>query len=96
MSTKITQRIADFMEKILMNKKRIWLGAWLLLMAVGTVCEARADTAKSQQPGRQVKVAAIAIGCGGNHDAKLKLAIDHLEIAGKQKVDIACLPGERL
>ncbi len=45
-------------------------------------------------PGRPVKVAAIAIGCGGPHDAKLKLALQHLEVAGKQKVDIACLPEE--
>jgi len=46
------------------------------------------------QPGRQVKVAAIAIGCGGNHDEKLKLAVDHLETAGANGVDIACLPEE--
>ena len=45
-------------------------------------------------PGRQVKVAAIAIGFGGNHDKKLRLAIEHLETAGAQGVDIACLPEE--
>ena len=45
-------------------------------------------------PGRQVKVAAIPIGCGGDHDAKLKLALDHLETAGQNGVDIACLPEE--
>jgi len=44
------------------------------------------------QPGRRVKVAAIAIGYGGDHDAKLKLAIEHLEVAGQRHVDIACLP----
>jgi predicted amidohydrolase len=45
-------------------------------------------------PGRQVKVAAIAIGFGGNHDKKLQLGIEHLETAGQQGVDIACLPEE--
>lgn len=46
------------------------------------------------RPGRQVRVAAIAIGFGGDHDAKLRLALEHLEIAGKRQVDIACLPEE--
>jgi hypothetical protein len=41
-----------------------------------------------------VKVAAIAIECGGDHDKKLKLAVEHLEVAGRQGVDIACLPEE--
>ena len=45
-------------------------------------------------PGRQVKVAAIAIGFGGDHDKKLRLAIEHLETAGQHGVDIACLPEE--
>jgi hypothetical protein len=45
-------------------------------------------------PGRQVKVAAIVIGCGGNHDQKLAMAVEHLETAGQQGVDIACLPEE--
>lgn len=49
---------------------------------------------RGNQPGRRVKVAAIAIGCGGDHDKKLKLAIEHLEIAGRNGVDIACLPEE--
>jgi predicted amidohydrolase len=49
---------------------------------------------REKLPGRQVKVAAIAIGFGGNHAAKLKLAIDHLHTAGKNGVDIACLPEE--
>jgi beta-ureidopropionase len=44
--------------------------------------------------GRQVKVAAIAIGYGGDHDKKLRLGIEHLETAGQQGVDIACLPEE--
>ncbi len=45
-------------------------------------------------PGRQVKVSAISIGFGGKRDEKLKLAIDHLETAGRNGVDIACLPEE--
>ena len=49
---------------------------------------------RDRLPGRQVKVAAIAIGFGGEHDAKLKLAIEHLHVAGKNGVDIACLPEE--
>ena len=50
--------------------------------------------AKTALPGRQVKVAAICIGFGGDHDQKLKLALEHLETAGQQGVDIACLPEE--
>jgi hypothetical protein len=45
-------------------------------------------------PGRQVKAAAICIGFGGEHDAKMKLATEHLHTAGKAGVDIACLPEE--
>ena len=49
---------------------------------------------REKLPGRQVKVAAICIGFGGEHDVKLKIAIDHLHTAGKNGVDIACLPEE--
>lgn len=49
---------------------------------------------RDELPGRQVKVAAICIGFGGEHDAKLKLALEHLHTAGIQGVDIACLPEE--
>ena len=49
---------------------------------------------RKKLPGRQVKVAAISIGFGGQHDVKLKLAIEHLHTAGKNSVDIACLPEE--
>lgn len=45
-------------------------------------------------PGRQIKVAAIAIGFGGEHEQKLRLALDHLEEAGRSGADIACLPEE--
>ncbi len=49
---------------------------------------------REKLPGRQVKVAAIAIGFGGQYDAKMKLAREHLEAAGRSGVDIACLPEE--
>jgi beta-ureidopropionase len=50
--------------------------------------------ADAAQAGRQVRAAAICIGFGGNHAQKLKLALEHLETAGQQHVDIACLPEE--
>jgi len=53
-----------------------------------------ARAAEDPLPGRQVKVAAICIGFNGEHDAKLRLALEHLEVAGQQGVDIACLPEE--
>lgn len=56
--------------------------------------EAIAQLDRDKLPGRQVKVAAICIGFGGKRDAKLKLAIEHLHTAGKNGVDIACLPEE--
>jgi type 1 glutamine amidotransferase len=46
----------------------------------------------AKEPGRRVKVAAIAIGRGGPRDQKLKLALEHLSVAGRHGVDIACLP----
>jgi beta-ureidopropionase len=49
---------------------------------------------RDQLPGRQVKVSAICIGFGGDHEAKLKLALEHLRVAGENGVDIACLPEE--
>ncbi|MBC8468944.1 MAG: carbon-nitrogen hydrolase family protein [Planctomycetes bacterium] len=49
---------------------------------------------REKLPGRQVKVAAICIGFDGEHDVKLKLALEHLHTAGKNGVDIACLPEE--
>jgi len=49
---------------------------------------------REKLPGRQVKVAAVCIGFGGEHDVKLKMAIEHLHTAGKNGVDIACLPEE--
>ena len=49
---------------------------------------------RQKLPGRQAKVAAICIGFGGQYDEKLKMAIEHLRIAGENGVDIACLPEE--
>jgi len=42
--------------------------------------------------GKKVKVAAICIGTGGDRDAKVKQAVDCLDTAGQDGVDIACLP----
>lgn len=57
------------------------------------------DTIRVSLPGRRVKVATVAIGRTGNrdksqHDKQLRLALDHLETAGQQAVDIVCLPEE--
>lgn len=49
---------------------------------------------REKLPGRQVKVTAICIGFGGKHEEKLKQAIEQLHTAGKNGVDIACLPEE--
>src|SRR5262245_17608677 len=65
--------------------------AFLLVTSTFARAEAGAGPHKDL-PGRQVKVAAIAFG--GNHNAKLKLALEHLETAGRAGVDIACLPEE--
>jgi len=66
----------------------------LLALAIACSSAAAAPPGRKDLPGRQVKVAAIAIGFGGKRDEKLKLALDHLETAGKSGVDIACLPEE--
>ena len=73
----------------------------LVILFVGTGFARSAENEKiipqldrEKLPGRQVKVAAICIGFGGNHDEKLKLAIEHLHMAGLNGVDIACLPEE--
>ncbi len=72
--------------------KRLLLLAAALAGAAFSASAAQLDRAKL--PGRPVKVAAICIGFGGDHAAKLKLALDHLHTAGKNGVDIACLPEE--
>ena len=66
----------------------------ILALAFVATSAIASEDGPSLQSGRQVKVAAIAIGCGGNHDQKLKLGLDHLGTAGASGVDIACLPEE--
>jgi len=66
----------------------------LLVAALGECLTWAAPDDRAKEPGRQVKVAAIAIECGGDHDKKMKLAMEHLDVAGGQGVDIACLPEE--
>ncbi len=83
------RKVAAFLTGILI------LASACLLCAQGTSSESRtAQLERGKLPGRQVKVAAICIGFGGEHDAKLKLAIEHLHTAGRNGVDIACLPEE--
>jgi predicted amidohydrolase len=68
---------------------------WLLTSVLVLACTLPAEPGEREKlPGRRVKVAAIAIGCGGEYEAKMKLARDHLEVAGTSGVDIACLPEE--
>ena len=80
--------------------KATWSCVSTLLAAAISLClqhPCRAQTAagdRAKEPGRRVKVAAIAIGCGGPHDQKLKSALEHLNVAGRRGVDIACLPEE--
>jgi len=68
---------------------------WLLTPVLVLACTLPAVPGERETvPGRRVKVAAIAIGCGGEYQAKMKLAREHLEVAGKDGVDVACLPEE--
>ena len=68
--------------------------AILVAVASAAISAVAWEDGAGDQPGRPVKVSAIAIGCGGDHEAKLKLGLDHLETAGQQGVDVACLPEE--
>ena len=71
------------------------LGMLLAATAAITLCSAAlAAGAERRLPGRPAKVAAICSGMGreGQYDARLELALDHLETAGKSGADIACLP----
>jgi hypothetical protein len=43
-------------------------------------------------PGRPVTVACVCIGSAGEREAKLHLAENHLDVAGRAGVDVACLP----
>jgi beta-ureidopropionase len=78
--TSVDWRFRNLLLSVLLLSLAAWTGAVL--------------AATPALPGRQVKVAAIPIGFGGDHDQKLKLALEHLETAGQQGVDIACLPEE--
>ena len=64
----------------------------LILVVVGTLIGVSTSPAqqvpqlvRDQLPGRQVKVSAICIGFGGDHDEKLKLAIEHLHVGGQKR-----------
>ncbi len=70
------------------------LACRLIILITLTTLTSLASEAQTLLPGRQVKVAAICIGFGGDREQKLKLALDHLETAGQRHVDIACLPEE--
>lgn len=74
--------------------KRQLLQQLLVLSLSLRALSAATSATEATLPGRQVKVAAICIGFGGDREEKLKLALEHLETAGKQHVDIACLPEE--
>lgn len=67
---------------------------FFLFAAVLAMCQPMSAADRGPLPGRQVKVAALAIGFGGKHAEKLKLALEHLETAGQHGADIACLPEE--
>ncbi len=54
----------------------------------------KAEVSRPLQAGRQVKVAAVCIGFGGERKAKLEQATEHLHAAGKAQADIVCLPEE--
>lgn len=72
----------------------------ILTMAGQAFCQAASaektipQLDRAKLPGKPVKVAAICIGFGGEREAKLKEAIDQLHTAGRNGVDIACLPEE--
>lgn len=65
-----------------------------LLLLAWLWADAAAYADSGARAGRPVKVAAVAIGYGGDYDEKLALALSHLETAGELGVDIACLPEE--
>ena len=74
---------------------RILMGMFLFLGTMGRgPASAGEHQARVVLPGRQIKVAAIAIGFGGDHAAKLRQGLEHLDTAGRLGVDIACLPEE--
>jgi beta-ureidopropionase len=75
---------------------RCALFATLVAVFVGLLVPSllAAPAGRQVSPGRQIKVATIPIGYGGDQQLKLKLALDCLDRAGTEGVDIACLPEE--
>ncbi|MBN1846635.1 MAG: carbon-nitrogen hydrolase family protein [Sedimentisphaerales bacterium] len=67
---------------------------WLLPVLAFSCGLNAAPLERGALPGRQVRVSAICIGFGGDHETKLRLATEHLHAAGTNGVDIACLPEE--
>jgi hypothetical protein len=74
--------------------RRSTRGAVVAMLMLGAAGMRAFAEDQPEAPGRPVRVSSIAIGFGGAHDAKLKLAIEHLDVAGRNQVDIACLPEE--
>lgn len=64
------------------------------LICLGVSAVMAEETETPAAAGRPVKIAAIAIGYGGEWQPKMELATKHLEAAGASGVDIACLPEE--
>ena len=97
-SVSLLQRLTTgetiFHEKEHDMKFPITCYALAALVAWGTSTAQASSDGPTALPGRPVKVAAVAIGFGGDHDQKLKLALEHLEVAGQNHVDIVCLPEE--
>jgi len=81
-----------------MKSRHVSFGVFLLLILATSLLAAPDEVVsqldRASLPGRQVRVSAISIGFGGDHDAKLALAVEHLHTAGQNGVDIACLPEE--
>jgi len=87
------------MKGTIMRACKAFLAYFLITALAGMVFAGQTSPTVPQLdrdslPGRQVRVAAICIGFGGKHDEKLKEAIEHLHTAGKNGVDVACLPEE--
>jgi len=83
-----------------MAMRKLFLSFLVIVVSLSVVYAEEAEVKpipqldRAKLPGKPVKVAAICIGFGGEREAKLKEAIDHLHTAGKNGVDIACLPEE--
>jgi beta-ureidopropionase len=76
------------------TKQLIVVLGGILIPVMAAIAQRIPQLDRERLPGRPVKVSAICIGFGGDHEAKLKLALEHLRVAGENGVDIACLPEE--